>query len=241
MRSPALILLCLSPAWRADADPPSREACPALGPDASAAQQALCWMQSHERGEALCTDEASREERAAAPDGSTSESDDGTSDGTRRGAPVESAGSDRCISNAVAWCAEAVLDEALLADACSRARTRAGLVEEEGGISIPGLILTSFGAAGIITGGILFVMAASQSADLAEAEPGTEWTDEMQDDYDHVTTLRVGGGVVMQAGAILIGVGVVLLLGNALDGDEAESSRLEMSPHRRGASLRWRF
>jgi len=119
--------------------------------------------------------------------------------------------------------------------------SRAGLEAREAGVSVPGLVLTSAGAAGIITGGILFTLAASQSAELADAEPGTEWTGEMQDDFDRVTALRVGGGVVMQAGAILVGVGVVLLLGDTSDGNETEASRLEVRPLGKGVDLKWRF
>ncbi len=297
------VLACLYSAPPAAAETPPRVPCPGLAEDASPARHALCWFESDERGDALCKGETTDEAQAATPDGSTDETGDATSDRAAGEAPVQKAGMNRCISNAVAWCAEAALEEPQVANACSLVRTRAGLPVEaadaalpatetdaeplpsaaapeaeaapepegatlqaeadpegalpeptygsdqqpsaetlkEAGVSVPGLVLTSLGAAGIITGGVLFAMAASQSADLADAEPGTEWTRQMQDDHDRVTALRVGGGLVMQAGAILVGVGVVLLLGDGSGGDEADVSRLELSPLGKGVDLKWRF
>jgi hypothetical protein len=278
---------------------PTRAVCPGLGPEASAAEQALCWFKSDERGDAACRGGVKDPAGSEASDGATDEREDATSDEQQGETPNSSAAVNPCIENAVAWCADAALDDQAVADACSQARVRAGgggrAVEEpdgteteatappepEGkieqapdyataeqggisasaddtpieteiatdaptkterkGVSVPGLILTGVGAAGIITGGVLFAVAASQSADLADAEPGTPWTDRMQNDHDGVTTLRVGGGVAMQAGALLVGVGVVLLLGYASDEDDTETSRLEVSPLGRGVDLKWRF
>lgn len=113
--------------------------------------------------------------------------------------------------------------------------------DEAQGLSIAGIVLTGLGAAGIVTGGVLFVIAASRSSELANAEPGTAWTDELQKDYDTVTEFRVGGGIAMQIGAILSGVGVVLLLSDAFDEDKQQHARFRFSPNNTGATLGWSF
>jgi len=109
------------------------------------------------------------------------------------------------------------------------------------GLYIAGIILTGLGAAGIVTGSVLFVIAASRSSDLANAEPGTAWTDELQHDYDTVTEFRVGGGIAMQIGAILSGVGIVFLLSDGSDEDKNQNAQIKLSPKGTGATLRWRF
>jgi len=110
-----------------------------------------------------------------------------------------------------------------------------------GGISIPGLIVAGLGVAGIVTGGVLLAIAASRYSDLSDAKPNTEWTDEMQDDYDSLTPLRISGGVTTGAGSILALVGGLILLNELSERDGSRLSRVIINPVNNTMSMKWIF
>jgi hypothetical protein len=75
-----------------------RTSCSGLDDSAKVEQQALCWLEADNRGDALCE--------------------------AKRG------GVSTCILQSVAWCADAMLDDAAVSNACFLSNIRAGQFEE---------------------------------------------------------------------------------------------------------------
>lgn len=79
-------------------------------------------------------------------------------------------------------------------------------------ISVPGVIMTAVGGAGLIAGCVLLAIAGSNASELSSPKDGTAWGDTRQDKYDGVKPMRIGGGIALGVGAALAAVGVVFLV-----------------------------
>lgn len=87
--------------------------------------------------------------------------------------------------------------------------------EKASAISIPGVVMSAFGGAGLITGSVLLVIAESNASEVRNPDGRTPMTEEVKDKYYSVKPMRIGGGVALGVGAALAAAGVALLIRGA--------------------------
>jgi hypothetical protein len=101
--------------------------------------------------------------------------------------------------------------------------------ERRAGTSVPGIILTAAGGAGIVAGGVLLAIALSRRADILSVSKDSsgnneQWTKAYQDKADSVKPLSIGGFAALGAGAALATVGIVLLVNHGASSESAVSA-----------------
>ncbi|MCP4678609.1 MAG: tetratricopeptide repeat protein [Deltaproteobacteria bacterium] len=99
-------------------------------------------------------------------------------------------------------------------------------------LAIPGWIAVGTGAAGVVVGGVLLLVARSKAEEMRSIEDeGTPYDSDKHDPLPKQgKSLEIGGWIVGTVGLAAVGTGVVLLLLSGSDSGEKSSVSLDVSP-----------